>query len=378
MVTWFPARRPGTAIVLGLCLVLAACGLPRSGPSKAAFLSDESREAGDVVVVPVTDRVIRATGHAPAAGFPAAFTSAASVGADVIRPGDALTLRIWENVEDGLLAGAGQGATALDTMQVDDAGFIFVPYAGRLKAAGLTPEGLRALITRRLADQTPDPQVTVARRAGDGAAVSVLGDVGAQGVYPIERPTLKLTGMLARAGGVQAQPEVTRVTLRRDGVTGHAWLTDIYAHPRFDIALRPGDVVVVEEDSRSFVALGATGGQQRVPFNRKSLTALEAIAQAGGLSSQLADPAGVFILRTETAAVANTVLDRGDLAGPQRIVYGIDLGAPGGLFHARDFTIRDGDAIYVAEAPYVGFQKALQVLTGSAGAVNSVNGLAGN
>ena len=42
-------------------------------------------------------------------------------------------------------------------------------------------------------------------RAGDGAAVSVLGDVGAQGVYPIERPTLKLTGMLARAGGVQAQ-----------------------------------------------------------------------------------------------------------------------------------------------------------------------------
>ncbi len=359
-------------------MALAACGLPRSGPSKADFLGDGPEAAGDVFVVPVTDPVIRATAGAPGIGFPAAFTSAGAVGADVIRPGDGLTLGIWENVDDGLLARAGQGATALEAVQVDDAGFIFVPYAGRLKAAGLTPEGLRALITRRLADQTPDPQVTVARRAGDGAAVSVLGDVGAQGVYPIERPTRKLTGMLAQAGGVQAPAEVARVTLRRGSRSGRAWLTDIYADPRHDIALRPGDVLVVERDSRSFVALGATGGQQRVAFDRQRLTALEAIAQAGGLSSQLADPEGVFVLRNETAAIANRVLGRGDLAGPQRIVYAIDLTAPGGLFLARDFTIRDGDSIYVTEAPYVGFQKALQVLTGSAGAVNSVNSLSGN
>lgn len=377
MVKWCASRSCRSVLVVTCCLVLAGCGLPRSGPSKAEFLADKSQAVEGLYVVAVTEAITRATAHAPALGFPPEFTGAGAIGADAIRPGDRLALRIWENVEDGLLAGAGQNTTVLDNVQVDDAGFIFVPYAGRLQAAGLAPDGLRALITRRLADQTPDPQVTVARQAGDGAAVAVLGDVGAQGVYPIERPTLRLTGMLARAGGVQSPAEVTRVTLRRGGSSGHAWLTDVYAHPGLDVAIRPGDVVVVEKDRRSFVALGATGGQQRVAFDKQDLSALEAIAQAGGLSSQLADPTGVFVLRRETAAVANAVLGR-DLSGPQRIVYAIDLTVPGGLFLARDFAIRDGDAIYVTEAPYVGFQKALQVLTGSAAAVNSVNGLSGN
>ena len=104
------------------------------------------------------------------------------------------------------------------------------------------------------------------------------------------RYTLRACGLPTTPPDYDADDLVSRLRLdkkRRDG-------RQFFVLPR-----APGDVVVVEEDSRSFVALGATGGQQRVPFNRKSLTALEAIAQAGGLSSQLADPAGVFILRTE-------------------------------------------------------------------------------
>ena len=46
---------------------------------------------------------------------------------------------VWENVDTGLLAGVGQKATTLEAIQVDQSGDIFVPYAGRLQAAGRRP-----------------------------------------------------------------------------------------------------------------------------------------------------------------------------------------------------------------------------------------------
>lgn len=365
------------SVTICICLVaLAGCGLPRSGPSRGELLAAGAAQAPATAVVAVDDRVVRAAAPAPEPGFPAAFLSAGAAPAGVIAAGDVLGLRIWENVDSGLLSGGGRGQTSLDEVQVDDEGFIFVPYAGRIAAAGSTPEDLRLAIADRLSTQTPDPQVAVVHRPGDGATVSLLGSAGAQGIYPLERPTLRITGLLAKSGGVASDPGITRVTLRRGGIAGSAWLADIYADPGLDLALRPGDIVLVEEDSRSFVALGATGGQRRVDFDSPEISALDALAQVGGLMSQLADPRGIFVLRDEPEPVAKAVTGR-DIAGPQRVIYTIDLTAPDGLFLARDFAIRDGDTIYVTEAPYVRWQKSLQVLTGSVGTATALGGLAG-
>src|SRR5699024_10186927 len=103
----------------------------------------------------------------PAYGFSSDFVNAAPVGVDVVRPGDVLGLSIWENVDDGLLASLGESSTSLTELQVDSGGYIFVPYAGRIMAAGNSPDELRRIITERLESQTPDPQVTVTRVAGD-------------------------------------------------------------------------------------------------------------------------------------------------------------------------------------------------------------------
>jgi len=270
------------------------------------------------------------------------------------------------------LGNTGQRVSVLDEVQVDGQGFIFVPYAGRIKASGQTPEGLRQAITRKLDTQTPDPQVTVARLAGDGSTVTVSGAVTGQGVYPIERPTRTLTAMIAAAGGVAIAPDVAVVRVTRGTHTGKVWLQDLYSNPRLDIALRPGDRIVVERDTRAFVALGATGTQSRVPFETQSLSAIEAIASVGGLSSLLADPTGVFVFRNEPAEIANSVLGRTDLQGDQRFVYVLDLTQPTGMFEARDFIVRDGDTVYVTEAPFVQWNKALSAITGTAGAADSL------
>lgn len=364
--------------LLALVATVAACGLPRSGPSKREIFEGSVQKSGDAFVVSVNDRVTRATSVVPALGFPNSLLNAGVSGSDVIRPGDTLGLTVYENVDEGLLAERGVNSSVLEEVQVDGSGYIFVPYAGRIRAAGNTPERLRQIITEKLDAQTPDPQVLVRRVAGDGATVSLIGEVGAQGVYAIERPTRTLTAMLAQAGGVVIEPEIARVTLIRGNERGTVWLQDLYEHGELDIALRSGDRILVEEDTRAYSALGATGAQSIVPFESQTLSAIEAIATVGGLNTNLADPTGVFVFRNEPAEIANAVLARNDLTGDQRIVYVLDLTEPTGMFMARDFSIRDGDTVYVTEAPYVQWQKTLSIITGTAAGVNSVGSLSGN
>ena len=368
------SRGASALALVALMFGATACGLPRTGPNKAEIYKGSVLEGGDAFIVTVNPQVTRTTSVVPALGFSSTFLKAGLIGSDIISPGDTLGLTIFENVKDDpLLGNTGQRVSALNQIQVDGQGFIFVPYAGRIKAAGQTPEGLRDAITRKLDPQTPDPQVTVQRLAGDGSAVTVAGSVAAQGNFPIERPTRTLTAMISRAGGVTIPPAVAVVRVTRGNRSEKVWLQDLYANPGLDIALRPGDQIVVEQDTRAFVALGATGAQNRVPFQTQTLSALEAIASVGGLNSNLADPTGVFVLRNEPAAIANAVLGRQDLQGDQRFVYVLDLTQPTGMFEARDFLIRDGDTVYVTEAPFVHWSKTLGAITGTANSAKTVS-----
>lgn len=365
----------GAALVVTLGLT-AACGLPSSGPNKADIFSGSVMEQGDSFVLTVDDRVNRIASVTPALGFAAGFRNAAVTGSDTINAGDVLGLTIWENVEDGLLVPTGQNATVLEEVQVDGAGFIFVPYAGRIRAAGNSPEAIRRIISDKLGEQTPEPQVQVRRLAGDGATVSIVGGVNAQGVYPIERPTRTLASMLAAAGGVGVSSEIAKVTVVRGNHSGSIWFEDLYDHPGHDIALRGGDRIFVEESTRYFTALGATGGQDRVQFESQAISAIEAIAQVGGLNTNLADPTGVFVFRNEPEAIARQLLGRNDITGTQRIVYVLDLTQPNGVFMARDFAIRDQDTVYVTEAPFTQFNKTISAVTGTLSAAAGVSNVA--
>ena len=354
----------GALLVVALALV-ASCGLPRSGPTRDEIFSGSVLREGDAYVLTVDDRVNTIASVTPALRFSESFLAAGVVGSDTIQAGDVLALAIWENVDDGLIVPTGENAALLEEVQVDGEGFIFVPYAGRIRAAGNTPEAVRRVITEQLEEQTPDPQVQVSRLAGDGSTVSIVGSVGAQGVYAIERPTRRLSAMLARAGGVTIEPEIAQITIVRGDQQDTVWFQDIFRHPGNDIALRAGDRIVVEEDTRSFTALGATLAQSRVPFESQTISAVEAIAQVGGLSSLFADPTGVFVFRNEPEAVARQLVGDPNLIGAQRMIYVLDLTRPNGVFLARDFAIRDGDTVYVTEAPYTQFAKVLSALTGS-------------
>lgn len=353
------------AAVLALALLAAGCTLPRSGPTAGEIYAGDRAEDGSVRIVAVTPDIARAASGEAALGFGPEFLRAGVVAADGISAGDRVTVTVWENVDTGLLAGVGQKVTALDELQVDAQGRIFVPYVGNVQAAGRTPDALRQEITAALQAQTPDPQVEVRRVTGVGSTVSVMGGVASQGVFPIEAPTRRLSGMLAQAGGVTIVPDVAQVKVERGGRSGRVWLQDLYDSSRYDIALRAGDRIIVEQDRRSYTVLGAAGSQKRVSFTKRALSAIEALADSGGLDGRAADPTGIFVFRTEREDVARQVTGRPDLIGPQPMAYVLDLTKPEGLFAGREFIIRDEDTIYVTEAPLAAWSRVLAIAGGA-------------
>ena len=352
------------AILPVACMFLVSCGLPSSGPSVKDIQDSSVENGGDMFIVDVNQSVIDASAREQSSGFSQSFRNAGVVSIDRIHAGDTLTITIWENVENGLFSTLGQKVTTLPAMQVDQLGNIFIPYAGTVKASGRTPEDLRLKVTDLLDGQTPDPQIEVRREAGDGATVSILGGVGGQGVYPIDASSRRLTGMLARAGGITLDPGVVKITVRRGANVGEIWFQDLLDNPANDIPLRAGDKIVLEKDERYFIAMGTTG-QRRISFETHNPTVLEALAAVGGLRASQSNAKGIFVFREEPASIANRVLGRSDLTGPQQFAYLVDLTSQSSMLVAGKFPIRDEDTIYVTEAPYVKWRTLLFTVIGA-------------
>lgn len=366
-------------ILPAACLFLASCGMPSAGPSVKDIQDSSVENGGELHIVDVNRTVLVTSAREQSSGFSQNFRNAGSVSVDRIHPGDLLTITIWENVENGLFSTLGQKVTTLPAMQVDQLGNIFIPYAGTVKASGRTPDDLRLKITGLLDVQTPDPQIEVRREAGDGASVSILGGVGGQGVYPIDASSRRLTGMLARAGGITLDPSVVKITVRRGLEVGEIWFQDLLDNPANDIPLRGGDKIVLEKDERYFIAMGTTS-QRRIGFETHNPTVLEALAAVGGLRANSSNAKGIFVFRDEPASIANRVLGRSDLTGSQQFAYLIDLTSESSMLVAGKFPIRDEDTIYVTEAPYVKWRTLLFTVIGGLNAAvaldTAVNGTA--
>lgn len=355
----------GTAFrvpILALLLGLSACALPRSGPSLSEIEATPATDA-PYEVVNVTPQVALRTRIDEHTGFSPTFVETATEAVSRVGRGDELQITVWESLDQGLLSAQGIGATTLPRVKVDENGQIYVPYAGLIRAEGRSLNQLRAAIRSRLAEKTLNPQVDVFPAGVGSREVSVQGRVNTPGIYQIEESTRRLAGMLARAGGIKEDPEVMQIKLRRGNTTEQVWLQDLYDDPRNNVALRAGDIVFAERDRRMFTAIGAVRRPAAVNFPTRDLSAVRALGVVGGLIDGAADPTGVFVFREEPAEVARQLFPDRTVGGPERVVYILNLTKPSGMFIARDFMMRDGDTLYVTNAPFVAWQKILQSIS---------------
>ncbi|MGM0585144.1 MAG: polysaccharide biosynthesis/export family protein [Pseudomonadota bacterium] len=353
--------------LLTIALLLSACAVaPRGGPTAEAVRA-AGQEAETVVpfaFAPLTRETVAAL-QARRAAPQADLGENAKVRPQILRPGDRVSVTIWEAVEGGLFSGEGAGAksVALPPQRLGPSGRISVPYAGRIRAAGRTPAQVSGAIVAALRGKAIEPQALVTVEDSPVSAVTVIGDAAAgSGRVPLAGVGERVLDVIAAAGGTSAPAHRTLVRLNRGAAQGEAHLARILREPAQNVRVRAGDVVGLLLDEQTFTVLGAAGQPRRVPFSTEIVTLDEALAEAGGLDDMDANPDSVFVFRYEDAATARRLTGRPAEGPLAPVVYNLDLSDPGAFFLARRFEMRDGDILYAANAPLADARKVLDVV----------------
>jgi polysaccharide export outer membrane protein len=365
-----------------LSAFLAGCaGLPSQGPSAISITSEDiegDSVRSDYVLLPLDKSAISAISSYRPSLFSQKFSSVPGRGHSTrLGIGDRLVVNIWEAAADGLFSTSDGKQVSIPAV-VDEAGYIFMPYAGRVRANGLSVEGLRVAIQERLKGKAIEPQVLVTVEGNESSGVVVVGDVMKPGQYTMSVRGMRLLEAVAKAGGSREATYETVVTVKRGGASGEARMVDLIEYPKNNIWLAPGDNVLVTHKPRTFSAFGAVHSTQLVPFKTESVTLAEGLAQVGGLKDFFADASGIYLFRFEDRDLVRKL--RGDVVDRIHgaripVVYKLNFRQPEAFFLARSFEMRDKDIVYVANHPTAEFGKFLQIIGPLLSNVNTVNAI---
>ncbi|MEJ1160265.1 polysaccharide biosynthesis/export family protein [Prosthecomicrobium sp. N25] len=355
-------------LVLTCALIgLAGCStLPTDGPS-AAVITSEGIEGGlpsdKYLIQPLDEATASVIGPWRPRSFADLFTIRSGRAGQPIGIGDVLDIRIMEAGDNGLFANT-QTRGAQFQVQVDETGDIFVPYIGRVRAAGRAPEDLRSTIQTTLADKAIQPQVLLTVTGNQANAATVVGDVNRPGRYALNVGGTRLLDAVALAGGSRFTTYETTVTLKRGRQTASVLLEDLFYIPENNVYLRADDEILLSFAPQTYTLLGAVPAPSQIKFETKQVTLAEAIGRGRGLNTLAADASGVFLFRYEEPSLVRRI--RPDYVapgpGPVPTVYRLDLTHPRGFFIAKSMWVRDKDVIYVATAPAVEFTKFVDLL----------------
>lgn len=356
-----PLRKAGLLTVLLAVLSLSGCQLPRSGPMLSEMTG--ANDAKDVVVLPVSRELAQASRVPEVSDFPVHYRDLTQAGFDRLVPGDGINVRVWERDGLGVFAADPTGISDLGNQEIDRSGEVYFPILGKFKAEGLTLAQLHKAVAARLSTLVSSADVSVTRAAdARGQMVTVQGNLTKPGMYPITQTAQRLSSALAQAAPVQTNPEQLVISLRRDNKVASVRLSDIYRNQNNDILLRPGDVITAYDSREYLTVLGAAGQQGRVAISKRNYSVLDALADSRGLDDKLADPRSVFLFTPAKAGAEG----KPDLLP---VVYQFDMTRPEQIALAREFTVHEGQAIYISDAPFTQVQKVLSAfrVTMSAG-----------
>jgi len=371
------------ASVVVLCLAAAGCStIPGEGPSGQEIIDAGTQVNPQFALIEITDPVLAEIARWPGPSFYGRFGDYRGPNLQRIGIGDAVQITIWEAAAGGLFSSPtispnspGSRTAVIPSQVVAQDGAITVPYAGRINVVNRTPPQVEAQIVRRLAGKAIEPQalVTVTHNAANTATVT--GEVVNGAMVPLSPRGDRIMDVIAEAGGLHTPVRDAFINLMRNGRSARVAMQLLLTDPKENIYVRPGDVITVVNDPQSFTVVGATGRNAVVPFDAVGITLDQAVAKAGGLLDQQADPAGVFVLRYEPSALMRDIpgvppaLLKADLVP---VAYHLDLRQPTALFAARLFPIRNKDILYVSDSPVTDLQKLLGVFGAVTGPALSV------
>jgi polysaccharide export outer membrane protein len=173
--------------------------------------------------------------------------------------------------------------------RITESGVVSYPLLGAIGVGGLSPSQAEQLIATQLREGNflQNPQVTVNVLEFRSQQVSVLGYVNRPGRYPLETTGMRLSEVLAMAGGISAGgADVAILMSERDGQPQRSEIdvAEMFLanQPNMDVTIRSGDTVYVHRAPVFYVY-----GQVQRPGNyqlERGMTVGQALAKGGGLT----------------------------------------------------------------------------------------------
>ena len=325
-----------------ISIALAGCStLPQSGPDMRD--AEEVAAQRDIHFTTLTAETVAPYVAIAQADSPLAQPIRAGEERLKLGSGDVLRVQMFETSATGTLFGETAGAGVLDQVVIDERGGINLPYAGRLRAAGLTPAQLQERIASRLSEIAVEPAAYVQVVRDHSNSIMITGAVAKAGRLSLRDGVASALDAINNAGGISGQPWHFDLVLRRGGSVSRYTVAALQNGG--DFALKPGDRLTVEANTKKFVALGAIQAAGAFTFPSPELNLLEALAAAKGLSDQRADRTGVYVFRPQQKP------------GEKPSLFLLDMSEADSLFVANAFAVRPNDAIYVSNAPLTDFMK---------------------
>ena len=140
-----------------------------------------------------------------------------------------------------------------------------------------------------------NPQVLVTLNEAITNSIIVGGEVSKPGRLVLHTNRESLSDVIALAGGYRGDSKDLMVRIMRGQSTADVRINDLIENPDLDVAIRPGDRLMLVDDPRTYSILGASGRVQQIAFSRSSVSLAEAVANAGGTDAGVGDPAAIGV-----------------------------------------------------------------------------------
>lgn len=371
----FARRRAQVLLLAASSASLVSCStLPNSGPSGRAIVQASHADAARSLPFRLIEVADSSSLPPPEAIAAPTIAPVYRQPTDLIGPGDILNVTVYEvgvslfgttSSRIGTPAGGSAAATIANTtepgsntarlpgVRVDDQGYIRLPFAGRLRAAGQTPERLQETIRRRLKGMSQDPQVLVAIDQSITNSVVLAGEVAKPGRVVLATNRETLNDVVALSGGYKGEAKDLVARVERGGSQFDIRLSDLLDRPDRNVPIAPGDRITLISRPESFSVLGAPNKAEEFRFPKGNVSLSQAVALAGGANPNQGDAAAIFVFRYVA----------GSTGVEEPVVYHFNMMQPSALFLAQRFRMRDRDLLYIGNAQANQPSKLIQLVS---------------
>ena len=282
----------------------------------------------------------------------------------LIGSGDVVQVIVWDHPELTRPAGSFRDAET-SGQQVGEAGYMYYPYVGSIKAGGMNVAALRDVLTDRLSQYIQNPQLDVRVIGFRSQRIYVVGEVSKPGVLPLNDLPMTIADAISLSGGLTEQAWKSGVNVSRDGKVYEIDLRALYdfADSSQNLMLKHGDIVnVLDRSQQKVFVMGEVRTPRSVEIINGELTLAAALGEVGGFNQNTANPSAIYVIRGSF---------RQD---PQ--IYHLDANFATGMLLAERFNMQAQDVVFVDAAGVSQWNRVVSQLLPSITVIGVANSVA--